>query len=93
MEEAVAGWEEGVRDRFSARWIGQLGVMAGEIRKAGVFDIVDRKETPAQLLEGIESMQARGVLTKEQWLQKRHQEKSLNWDLCAAKNTQAQEDS
>lgn len=41
MEEATAGWEERVRSRYLSRWVGQLGVMAGEVRQAGICDMVE----------------------------------------------------
>lgn len=93
MEQATAGWEEGLRKQFLSRWIGQLGVMAGEIRQAGICDMVEETEIPAELLEGTESQQARRTLTKEQWLQQCLQRKSLEWDLRKAKKVQAKEDS
>lgn len=93
MEKASAGWEERVRTRFFARWIGQLGVIAGEIRQAGICDMVEEKEIPAELLEGTESQQTRRALSKEQWLQRCHEKKSLEWDLREARKAQAKEDS
>ena len=36
---------------FFSRWIGQLEVMAGEIRQAGICDMVEEKEIPADRAE------------------------------------------
>lgn len=66
MEVATAGWEEGVRNRFLARWIAQLRARAGEVLQLGVGDMVEGKEIPVDSLERRKSQQARRVPTKEQ---------------------------
>lgn len=78
MEGVSAGWEEGFRNRFLARWIEQLRTTAGETRRASTCDMVEEREFTAESSEGTESQPA---FTKEQWLQ----QKSLQWDLREAK--------
>lgn len=89
VEQTTAGWEKEAREQFVARWIGQLGSMAGEIRQAGICDMVEEKEIAAELLEGTTAQQAQRFLTKEQWLQQWREKKSLEWDRRDAKKTQA----
>ena len=92
MEDAVAGWEEPRRAQFFARWIGQLGAMAGDVRKAGVEALAEEKGLTVEQLAGTESQQARrGLrgLTKEQWLAKQAEE----WDEREAQRVQEKENS
>lgn len=86
MEEASAGWENGVRKRFPEHWIGQLRVMAGKVCQAGSDDMVRGKETRPESSQRTEGQ----ALTKEQWLQY----ESSQWDLREAmKQHAAKEDS
>lgn len=52
MEQALANWKQEVRNRILSWWIGQLGVMAVDIRQAGISDMVEEKEILAVLLGG-----------------------------------------
>ena len=92
IEEATAGWEDERRTKFLARWIGQLGTMAREVRRTGVNDFVKEMEIPAEQLDGTESQQlrrARRPVTREEWLQK----KAAEWDKREERRKQEEEDS
>lgn len=59
MKKSPVVWDEGVRSRLLAWWIGQLGLKAGEIRQTEICDRLEEREIPVRLLELTLSQQAR----------------------------------